>query len=43
VRSRELSNALAFGGAITVISWQSTDVVRQWRGLLSGCLDLSIS
>lgn len=43
VRSRELSNALAFGGAITVISWQSTDVIRQWRGLLSGCLDLSIS
>jgi flagellar biosynthesis protein FlhB len=41
-RSRELSNALAWGGALAIIVWQVPDVARQWRGLLQNSLDLSV-
>jgi len=40
-RSRELSNALAWSGALTLVAWQVPDVPRQWRGLLQSSLDLS--
>ncbi|HEY1462915.1 MAG TPA: EscU/YscU/HrcU family type III secretion system export apparatus switch protein [Terriglobales bacterium] len=42
-RSREFSSALAWGGAMTVLSWQVPEVARQWRGLLQNFLDISIS
>lgn len=42
-RSRELSSALAWGGALVMVAWQIPDVTRQWRGLLQTSLDLSIS
>jgi len=41
-RSRELSSALAWGGAIALLAWQIQDVPRQWRGLLQSTLDASI-
>ena len=41
-RTRELSSALAWGGALALIAWQVPDVGRQWRGLLQNTLDLSI-
>jgi flagellar biosynthetic protein FlhB len=41
-RTRELSNALAWGGALALVAWQVPDVERQWRGLLQNSLDLSI-
>jgi|SRR5579862_317691 len=41
-RSRELSNALAWGGAITIVVWQVPHVTQQWRGLLQSSLDLSV-
>src|SRR5277367_3831717 len=40
-RSRELSNALAWSGALALVAWQVPDVARQWRGLLQSSLDLS--
>lgn len=42
-RSRDFSAALAWGGAMTVLSWQIADIPRQWRGLLQNFLDISIS
>jgi flagellar biosynthetic protein FlhB len=41
-RTRELSNALAWSGALALVAWQVPDVARQWRGLLQSSLDLSI-
>jgi flagellar biosynthesis protein FlhB len=41
-RSRELSNALAWSGALALVAWQVPEVARQWRGLLQSSLDLSI-
>ena len=41
-RSRELSNALAWGGALVLVAWQVPDAARQWRGLVQSSLDLSI-
>jgi len=41
-RTRELSTALAWGGALALVAWQVPDVTRQWRGLLQNSLDLSI-
>lgn len=40
-RTKELSTALAWGGAIGLVAMQVPDVVRQWRGLLQNTLDLS--
>lgn len=42
-RTRELSNALAWGGALALVAWQVPDITRQWRGLLQNSLDLSVS
>lgn len=42
-RTRELSNALAWGGGLTLVAWQVPNVVQQWRGLLQTSLDLSVS
>lgn len=42
-RTKELSSALALGGALGVLAWQIPDVTRQWRGLLQSTLDLSIN
>ncbi|HWF90921.1 MAG TPA: EscU/YscU/HrcU family type III secretion system export apparatus switch protein [Terriglobales bacterium] len=42
-RTRELSTALAWGGAIAVLAWQVPESVRQWRGLLQSSLDISIA
>ena len=42
-RTRELSNALAWSGALALVAWQVPDVERQWRGLLQNSLDLSVS
>jgi flagellar biosynthesis protein FlhB len=41
-RTRELSSALAWGGALALVAWQVPDVTRQWRGLLQNSLDLSV-
>lgn len=41
-RTRELSNALAWGGALALVAWQVPHVTEQWRGLLRNALDLSI-
>jgi len=41
-RSRELSSALAWGAAMTVIAWQTQDIPQQWRGLLQRALELSL-
>jgi flagellar biosynthesis protein FlhB len=41
-RTRELSNALAWSGALALVAWQVPDIARQWRGLLQSTLDLSI-
>jgi flagellar biosynthesis protein FlhB len=41
-RSRELSNVLAWGGALTLVAWQVPNIARQWRGLLQNTLDLSV-
>ncbi len=41
-RTRELSNALAWSGALALVAWQVPDVERQWRGLLQSMLDLSL-
>lgn len=41
-RTRELSSALAWGGALALVAWQVPSAARQWRGLLQGTLDLSI-
>ncbi|MGH9500005.1 MAG: EscU/YscU/HrcU family type III secretion system export apparatus switch protein [Terriglobales bacterium] len=41
-RSKELSSALAWSGAIGLLAWQVSDVPRQWRGLLQSSLDLSV-
>lgn len=41
-RTRELSNALAWSGAIALLAWQVPDVIRQFRGLLQSTLDLSV-
>jgi flagellar biosynthetic protein FlhB len=41
-RTRELSSALAWGGALALLAWLIPDVGRQWRGLLQNTLDLSI-
>ena len=41
-RTRELSSALAWGGALALVAWQVPDAARQWRGLLQNTLDLSI-
>jgi flagellar biosynthetic protein FlhB len=41
-RTRELSSALAWGGALALVAWQVPDVERQWRGLLQNSLDLSV-
>ena len=42
-RSRELSNALAWGGGLALLAWQIPDAARQWRGLLQSELDLSVT
>jgi flagellar biosynthesis protein FlhB len=42
-RTRELSNALAWSGALALVAWQVPDMERQWRGLLQNSLDLSVS
>lgn len=41
-RTKELSNALAWSGALALVAWQVPDVERQWRGLLQNMLDLSL-
>lgn len=41
-RSRELSSALAWGGAMAVIAWQTATVPQQWRGLLQRALDMPV-
>jgi flagellar biosynthetic protein FlhB len=41
-RTRELSNALAWGGALALLAWRLPDVPRQWRGFFQNTLDLSI-
>jgi flagellar biosynthetic protein FlhB len=41
-RTKELSNALAWSGALALVAWQVPDAARQWRGLLQSMLDLSI-
>jgi flagellar biosynthetic protein FlhB len=41
-RSRELSNALAWGGGLALVAWQMPNIARQWRGLLQNTLDLSV-
>jgi len=41
-RSRELSNACAWGGALALVVWQMPDAVRQMRGLMRSELDVSI-
>jgi flagellar biosynthesis protein FlhB len=41
-RTKELSNALAWGGALALVAWQVPNVPQQWRGLLQNALDLSI-
>lgn len=41
-RTKELSSALAWSGAIGLLAWQVSDVPRQWRGLLQSTLDLSV-
>lgn len=41
-RSRELSNALAWSGALALVAWQVPNLARQWRGLLQNTLDLSV-
>jgi flagellar biosynthetic protein FlhB len=41
-RTKELSNSLAWGGALAIVAWQIPNVVQQWRGLLQNSLDLSI-
>lgn len=42
-RTRELSNALAWGGALALVAWQVPNVEQQWRGLLQNMLDLSVA
>ena len=42
-RTRELSSAMAWGGALALVAWQLSDAPRQWRGLLRSTLDISIS
>jgi len=42
-RSRELSNALAWGGALVVLSWQIPNAVQQWGGLFRRSLDVGVS
>jgi len=42
-RSRELSSALAWGGAMAVIAWQTQDIPQQWRGLLQRLLEMSLA
>ena len=42
-RTKELSNALAWGGALALVAWQIPNVTQQWRGLLQNSLDLSIA
>ena len=42
-RTRELSSALAWGGALALVAWQVPEVARQWRGLLQNSLDLSVA
>jgi flagellar biosynthesis protein FlhB len=41
-RTRELSGALAWGGALALVAWRVPDVARQWRGLLQGTMDLAV-
>lgn len=41
-RTRELSSALAWSGAIGLLALQIPDAPRQWRGLLQSSLDLSV-
>jgi len=41
-RSRELSNALAWGGALSLIAWQIPNAARQWQGLLRNTLDAAV-
>jgi flagellar biosynthesis protein FlhB len=41
-RSRELSSAMAWAGALTLVAWQVPNIARQWRGLLQNTLDLSV-
>lgn len=40
-RTRELPSALACGAALAIFSWQSSQVVQEWRGFLRATLDLS--
>lgn len=42
-RSRELSNALAWSGAIALLVWQIPNVPQQWSGLLRRSLDVAVS
>jgi flagellar biosynthesis protein FlhB len=42
-RSRELSSALAWGGALVVLSWQVPNALQQWGGLFRRSLDVAIS
>jgi len=41
-RTRELSNALAWGGGLALLAWQLPDAARQWRGLLQSELDVAV-
>jgi len=41
-RSRDLSSALAWGGALSLVAWQVPNIEQQWRGLFQTTLDLSI-
>jgi flagellar biosynthetic protein FlhB len=41
-RTKELSNALAWSGALGLLAWQVPEVARQFRGLLQSTLDVSV-
>lgn len=41
-RSRELSNALAWAGAIALVAWQVPNAAQQWQGLFRNSLDLAV-
>lgn len=41
-RSRELSNSLAWAGAIAMVAWQIPNVAQQWQGLFRSTLDVAV-
>ncbi len=41
-RSRDLSNALAWGGVLGLVAWQAPRAANQWRGLFQATLDVGV-